>query len=1569
MKNHSWKKKMLPLLLVLCVAIQMPGTAFAGTADQTDEAVWEEVEDEMSETAVEAEEVVLPETEYEDDEEVRVMIVMEDDSVVDAGYSTIDVADNSKAMAYSEKVEKKQDEVVDQIAEEALDGEELDVRYNFTILTNAVAATVEFGDIENIKEVEGVSEVYITPRYEVMDTAEPNTITAGTMIGSYNTWEAGYTGAGQRIAVIDTGIDADHPSFDGEAFDYALSERAAEEGTTIDSYNLLDEEEIRTVLSKLNASSMYEGLKAEDLFLSDKIAYAFNYVDENLDVTHDNDSQGDHGTHVSGIACADRYVPSDNGYEKQESGVVGVAPEAQLITMKVFGTKGGAYTDDYMAAIEDAILLKADAVNLSLGSSSAGNSADSEAYVNEIFDKLQGCDTVVSISAGNAGRWSDDSTYGANLASDVNMDTVGSPGSYTNAFTVASAVNSGYTGYSVKFDGKIDSFYADGSSAANKPFVSLDTSADASGTEYDYVLLKGYGEAEDFENIDVEGKIVLVSRGNISFFEKHVNAQAAGAAAVLVYNNASGTISMSLSGSDATIPCASITLADAESVMNEAAYDSAKDVYTGKAVVLNKVTTNYNAADGYQMSDFSSVGVPGSLELKPEITAPGGNIYSTLDNGEYGLMSGTSMSAPSVSGMSALMAEYIKENNLTGKTGLSVRTLSQSLLMSTAVPLTEEDGEEYSPRSQGAGLANVKNATSSPVYILMGEKNGNDGKVKAELGDDAERKGVYSFDFSMYNLSDEPQYYEADSSILTEEIIEDAFIVGTSHQLHPTVEISSDEQSYLYDLNGDGKVDSKDAKTLLAHVNGKTLSVVEFYQDEFDFNQDGVVDTADAHHFLNEVKAEKPSVNLKQKVIAVKDRTDVSVTITLSEEDRNYLDTNFENGMYVDGFVYLRGAVDLSVPMLAFYGNWADSSMYEPFDFLEFANNGETYPAYSGVNMTNYLTYSFAGSSGKYYYTSNLYSQNGDEEYLADRNAFSSKSGDSITGANYTLIRNASRVVTSVTNAETGEVYARNESGEAAAAFYYASSASWENTIASSAINWSGTDADGKPLEEGTKVNITVTAVPAYYDGIALEELTGKGLSYTVPMTIDNTAPKAKEATVTDDGKFQITVSDNRYVAAVKLYGSDKKTLLGSYDVNQTEAGVDSVVTTDYPKTVFYVKVIDYAGNYTTYRYNNSGVEDTETAESIRLDQTELTLLKGGTAQLSASVGPVSILDDSVTWSTSDETVVTVNENGILTGVGNGTATVTATTNAKDAQGESLTAECTVTVETLSVDLNGIVWDEDGAVYWSAFNSADTKNYTKLSEAQGPKFMSAVSVGDKLIGATYDTSQMSDLYLVDPASGYASEKISNVSWCTDMAYSPATGYIYATYGPYVQVIAAETGSSLGNLNFSNNLGGEYLIGIAYVGSAMYDASHVMDVFYAIDRAGKLYQMAYVDELGTIFYELGDTNVSTNGMWYWNSLYYDAETDYLFWTMYDGSNNVTLYAIKDIYNEADETDTIYTYELGAFPDGVWPISGLYQGSTATSAASERVAERNAGCSVQMTEILENVPKLDAPVQGK
>ncbi|WP_035784253.1 S8 family serine peptidase, partial [Butyrivibrio sp. MC2021] len=1326
MKKKMCPEKTLAVILSASLALSPAITASAASGDGAEELLSEELTEDLSEEVeleevpayekVDPAEVGLEKTadllngeaaadveaaKQDPDEQTRVIIVMEGDSVLDAGFDTAELTE-AEAVTLSENIVSEQEATVEKIEEEALEGEELDVNFNLSIVTNAVSADVAYKDIEKIKLVDGVAAVYVAQEYEPQVTADPMTITSGDMVGSYSTWATGYTGAGTRIAVIDTGIDSDHPSFDGAAFDAHLAETAEKAGKTVEDYNLLTAEEIETVLPSLNASKDSEGLTGEQLFVNDKVAFAYNYVDKNLDITHDNDEEGDHGTHVSGIATANAYVPNaaaETGFSQQAVGVVGIAPDAQLITMKVFGTNGGAYTDDYMAAIEDALRLKADVVNLSLGSAVAGYSADSETYVNDIFEKLEGTSTVVSISAGNSGRWADDSQLGVNLSKDVNQDTVGSPGSYYNALTVASAVNSGMTAnYFATADGaKI--FYADGNDTLAPKFKTLDTSADQNGTEYPFVYLEAKGEKTDYEGVDVEGKIVFVSRGTITFGEKQMNAEAAGAIGVVVYNNQAGTINMTLQGSTAVIPAVSITQAEGLAVA-EQGEKVADGVYTGVISVAGNVGTNYNAADGYTMSTFSSYGVPATLDLKPEITAPGGNIYSTIDNGEYGLMSGTSMAAPSVSGQSALVEQYIRENGLAEKTGLSVRTLAQSLLMATAVPLYEDNdpsGLEYSPRSQGAGLANVYNAVTSPVYALVGDKEGNDGKVKVVLGDDPSKSGEYNFSFDLYNLTEEPQYYVLDSTVLTEQIYAYQnlrYFAGSSHKLNPAVSLTADNTVLVYDLNGDGKVNKKDRLTFLQAVNGSVeVPGLVAFQDEFDFNNDGAVNTKDVFLFGKQfLKGGEKVADVNLRAVEVKDAAKVNVSINLSAADKKYL-AQFENGMYVDGFIYAKGAVDLSVPFLAFYGNWGDSSMFEDYDFYqgrfddEYSKNSYLYTGLEETNFISFFPYGEMDEDNEYYLLPNLVAD--DAEYIPDRTALSGTNGTVLGGFYYTLIRNANRVVAEIKDKKTGEVYYSHEELENYAAFTY--QGAWQNSLQTQELLWGATDAEGNVLPDDTEVEVKLTAVPSYYDDVEdINTLTGKGLSISYSLAVDNTEPEIVDAVLNEDGTADLTVQDNRYTAAILTLDASGY-VDGRYAVDQTVKGEEKVVTVKVPEgsSSFYIELYDYALNSSLYTFTlpekEEPVEEPETTKyptSLTTDVEELDLEVGDRALIKTTVGPENLEEgyDGVEFMSSNELVATVSSNGTVTALKEGRCTILVSTKATDENGKNLTATVWITV-------------------------------------------------------------------------------------------------------------------------------------------------------------------------------------------------------------------------------------------------------------------------------------------------
>ena len=1220
-------KRSLAFVLAACMLLALLPSFGAGASAAN--VSYTEVDPSVIDTGT----AVLPEAEQDAeqdvpaaDEEVHVIILFEQKSLAKKGFSTKDLLENEKAASYSSSLKKQQLSLVDRIEREALGGEELEIRYQFTVAVNGVATVVPYGRIEQILAVDGVADVYLEERYELDETVQPDTATAGEMVGSYSAWADGYTGAGSRIAIIDTGLDLSHPSFSEGGYYYSLGISAASFGKKISDYNLLTKEEIKKALPNLSISADKNPPKADDLYRNAKVPFAYNYVDDGLDVSHDaeGDSNGDHGTHVAGIAAANRYVPhydadGDLYYDKQELGVTGVAPDAQLVVMKVFGVGGGAYSSDYMAAIEDAIWLNCDSVNLSLGSGSAGRSYGSKSD-QQILDSFRNTDTVVTVSAGNNGAWGENVLTGTGMTytTDVRMHTGGSPGSYTNSFTIASVTNTSMSGVMGKFNG-VAAIPGDTSETYGaKTFSTLDTSEDQSGTTYDYVFLgdpvKGegiYGLPENYANVDVKGKVVLISRGNSSFADKANAAIQAGAAAAVIYNNAPGSINMNLTGYNFPNPAVMIEQSKAKEILAASTQDETTGLWGGKMTVSAKAETLHGVADGYKPSSFSSWGTTENLDLKPELMTPGGNIYSTLNHSSYGMMSGTSMAAPSAAGGAAIMAQYIKEHKLSKQEGLTVRALAMALMMSTSEPLTDPDtGVTYSPRQQGSGLMQLQEAVTSPAYLLVGEKEGNDGKVKLTFGDDAERTGVYTGSFSVQNLSDSPLHYALSGKVTTmavEEIEGEDYMSDSAYALDANVTFSADGKSvYVYDLNGDDKVDEQDALVLLQAANGTHDALDAETVQKYDLDADGTITTADAQLYLAAVKGDKSVVDVYAVTYEVpaNGSMNVSFTVRLTDGDKAWLNGHYPNGSYIEGFLYADSCDgdgrQLSVPMLGFYGSWAEPSMYDKSVYLEdMCTEGATgYVA----QRTNFLVQRMAGSTSGYYFGGNLYAE--DDEAIADRASFANESGNTIYAAVPTMIRNASDLKVTIRNAETGEVYKTVDYGTATGAYYSASSAAWSATGTQVNLSWRGTAADNKTLlPEGTPIEVVTRAVPEYYWDRETETVIGgeenlpESAFWTTRFVLDNTAPQANDivlhsSAATGKRSLSVTVQDNRYVAAVLLLSRNGKQILARQAVNQTEPGTET--TLEFPLDGIYtndllVAVYDYACNVTAYQTSFGG--------------------------------------------------------------------------------------------------------------------------------------------------------------------------------------------------------------------------------------------------------------------------------------------------------------------------------------------------------------------------------------------
>ncbi|MDY2808128.1 MAG: S8 family serine peptidase, partial [Oscillospiraceae bacterium] len=1284
MKKHL-PIRLLSMLLVLAMCVGLVVPSFAAGSSQTASLEFEKLDDPVSEklleSALDKESVDgSRDTQYAEGEIVRVSIVLEDASTVEKFGST-DLS--SAAVAYRDSLKGKQNSMVQKI--DAALKDSIDVVWNLTFAGNIISANVRYEQIEEIAKVQGVKKVFIENRYEPMvvdknETNDPNMATSSAQIGSSTAWAAGYTGAGSKIAVIDTGIDYEQQSFSAAGYEYSIAHIAGLKGMSVDEYKkeagILTKADLTAdVLSQLNAAS--GKISADKAYVSAKIPFAYNYIDKNYTIDHVHDTQGEHGSHVEGIAAANAYIQQADGTFASALDTVkvqGVAPDAQLVVMKVFGSGGGAYDSDYMVAIEDAVMLGCDSVNLSLGSGSPGFSRVNDDYA-EIMASLANCGTVVSMSAGNSGYWAENAQLGYLYADDVSMQMDGSPGSFTNSLAVASVDNDGFTG-SYFTVGDMNVFWNETDYSNAK----LETLA---GT-HDYVILPAgvAGNAEDYEGIDVTGKVVFVQRGGISFYVKGENAVNAGAIATVVYNNAAGVINMDLSDYTKTAPCVSITMADGLAIWDASTKAEDESYATGSMTINKGISSVIYGSDHYTMSSFSSWGVPGSLELKPEITAPGGSIYSVngAHNGDgahtshtaYETMSGTSMASPQVAGMAAVMGQYIRENKLDEKTGLDARALTNSLLMSTATPLKGYDdnaGEYiYSVMNQGAGLANVGNAVSAASYILMKDNlsgTAADGKVKAEFGDDPERTGEYTFEFSINNLSGTVQEYTFSADVFTQDIFQSAYnAAGDSAVFMDTLtaplaaDVTYDVDGktfvptvgYECDVNKDEKTDAADAQAILDYTTGANDGST-YDLTVADINKDGKVNSYDAYLFLSQMKTDAVQVPVGTPV-------NVKVTIKLTAETKAYLDQYYTNGAYVEGYVYVGtnntddGAMlpVHSIPMLGFYGNWSDASMLDTATLVE-QLYGDTRPTYLGLSSyTNYNTIKYPGEKNETIYTVNPYVI--EDEIPYDRAAINS--GSTLAKYAMSVIRNAAAAVYFVKDETTNEIlYMGGVTNQFFGAYYYTNGASWKQTQASLTANQKIASLG---LKEGDKITAGVALIPEYYeDGAALDKSAieklitsdklGDGAYFANTYTVDNTAPELLD--VEKDmmtGALTVVAKDNQYIAFMGLFNASGKKILtidGTQMAavpSQDQAGEKCGLVfplTDAAGEYVTVTVADYAGNEVSYKIKYGGTPENFTGRMfgftsgtkrgngprwVEIDPTTLTKTEGMTDYADASM-------------------------------------------------------------------------------------------------------------------------------------------------------------------------------------------------------------------------------------------------------------------------------------------------------------------------------------------------------------
>ena len=951
----------------------------------------------------------------QEDEEISVIITLPVTSLMDAyeeSDKTMSFSDyalqSEEAAALRQQMAREEEAILAVLDEKAITYQ---VGEHYDTLVSGFELVIQAADYSaTCQSLTEGAQATVGEVYRAMDTQLVENPVSVYETGIFKSGESGYDGSGMVVAVLNTGLDSNHTAFSVDNF-------------TSDHLGLTYED-VAAVVGKTVANKQYGGLGVDDVYINEKVPFGYDYADNDPDVysTHNN-----HGTHVSGVIVGKDDV------------ITGVAPNAQLVSMKIFSdVMDTARASWILSALEDCVILGVDVINMSLGTACGFNHESEEELLNGVYDKIRaaGISVVVAASNSYSSAYGSEANGNLGLTSNPDTGTVGSPGTYEGVLSVAS-INGVETPYIMHGDTIIYYDEANNGAAEERNFVE-DLLGDKDSVEYEYVIVPGVGRSADYTGTDVNGKVALVRRGDNTFEEKALIAEAQGAAGIIIYNNVSGEIKMNVG--DAKLAVCSISQDNGEMLV---------------AAGNGKIKIAKSQTSGPFISDFSSWGPTPSLNIKPEITGHGGNILSSVTGGGYDRLSGTSMACPNLAGVIILLRQYVVENfpAIAGD-NVAVNAMVNKLLMSTADIALGTNGQPYAVRKQGAGLANLMNAINTTAYITTYDQNGKAmDKTKLELGDDVERTGVYEMSFTVNNFGDKALTYDIDAFVMTEGVSETKTNAGKT---------TVTEESHI--LTG--------AALEITSVEGGTLKGSSLKVDG----------------------GSEAKVNL---------------TITLSEEDKAYLDASFANGMYVEGYITLKAAkgtdIDLNVSYLAYYGDWTQPPMFDLTYFDTHAD--EMDKGLSEEDKTKadaYATRAIGGLDGDYVsYLGTYYFLQDPEDMVISANenyiALSNQTGTvhSLRFVWAGMLRAAKKIEITITDDTTGEVIFETEDTDIRKSYGDGGSIYPANIE----VEFDTMDYN---LSNNSKYTVTLVGYMDYRDG-ALD--TNLNNTWSFPLTIDIEAP------------------------------------------------------------------------------------------------------------------------------------------------------------------------------------------------------------------------------------------------------------------------------------------------------------------------------------------------------------------------------------------------------------------------------------------------------------------------------